>query len=324
MRPRFTDVPSDAGHYESYFLKACDPAGGVGVWIRYTVHKRPHLAATGALWFVLFDAHAGVSASKVSVPDPAVEPGSYVVIGDASIGARGAFGRADSEQLRASWELEFTGGEEPFCHLPASWMYDAAFPRTKVLAQHPAILVDGTVSAADRAIDVTGWRGTIGHNWGREHAERAIWIHGAGFAGHEDAWLDLAIGRVRIGRVLTPWIANGALELAGRRHRLGGLGRVRSTQIRETPESCRFAVTGSEIAVEGVVGAERERFVSWIYSQPEGGERQTVNCSIADMDLTVLRPGEPPLRLTVDGTAAYELQMRERYPRIPVQPFADG
>jgi hypothetical protein len=325
-RARFGDVPASAGHYESFFLKACHPDGGLGVWIRYTVHKRPHLVPTGALWFTLFDARAGVRASKVPVANLSAPAGGerYLALGDASIGPGGAVGRADSDELRASWKLEFADGEEPFFHLPASWMYDAAIPRTKVLAQEPQVRVDGTLEVADRTIELARWRGTVGHNWGREHAERAIWIHGAGFPGNEEAWLDLAIGRIRLGPVMTPWIANGVLSLEGRRHRLGGIGRVRSTQIEETPESCRFAVTGDGVAIEGVVGAARERFVGWIYAQPDGAERQTVNCSIADLRATVKRPGAPAVKLSLDGGAAYELQTRERYARIPVQPFPDG
>jgi len=73
-----------------------------------------------------------------------------------------------------------------------------------------------------------------------------------------------------------------------------------------------------------VVEAEGSRFVGWIYAQPDGAERQTVNCSIADLRLTVARPHKPPLQLSSVGTAAYELQMRERYTAIPVQPFPDG
>ena len=46
----------------------------------------------------------------------------------------------------------------------------------------------------------------------------------SGFAEAPGAWLDVAIGRVRVGRAVTPWVANGALSLDGarlraRRHR---------------------------------------------------------------------------------------------------------
>ena len=42
-----------------------------------------------------------------------------------------------------------------------------------------------------------GWRGMAGHNWGAQHAERWIWLHGLTADGD---WLDAAIGRVKLGR----------------------------------------------------------------------------------------------------------------------------
>ena len=37
---RFPGVPARAGHYESFYIKACRPGGGQGIWIRHTVHTR--------------------------------------------------------------------------------------------------------------------------------------------------------------------------------------------------------------------------------------------------------------------------------------------
>ena len=39
--PRFPSFPAHKGHYESYYLRAADPAGGRSAWIRHTVFKRP-------------------------------------------------------------------------------------------------------------------------------------------------------------------------------------------------------------------------------------------------------------------------------------------
>ena len=38
---RFPKVAAKGGHYESFYIKACRPGGGQGLWIRHTVHKRP-------------------------------------------------------------------------------------------------------------------------------------------------------------------------------------------------------------------------------------------------------------------------------------------
>lgn len=323
-KPRFPDLPASAGHYESFFLKACHPRGGVGIWIRYTVLKRPHQAPKGFRWFTLFDATHGVNASKVEHAYVGGGGDHYIHIGDARFEPGRVYGSARSDRLDATWELSFEPGAEALWHLPRAWMYKGRIPRTKVLSPYPGVFFNGRVRAGPRTIDLDGWPGTVGHNWGSEHARRAIWLHGTNFGGYEDAWLDLAIGRVRLGPLTTPWIANGALCLEGRRYGVGGLGAARFTVIEAAPERCRFVIPGAEISIEGTVSAERSRFVSWIYAQPHGGERQTVNCSIADVHLDVFRPGGQPIALVVEGGGAYELQMAKRYPEIPVQPFPDG
>ena len=46
-------------------------------------------------------------------------------------------------------------------------------------------------------IELSGWPGMVGHNWGAEHAERWVGLPGAGFAEAPRAWLAGATGRWR-------------------------------------------------------------------------------------------------------------------------------
>lgn len=322
MPARFPAVKPGAGHYESVYLKACHPDGGLGLWIRYTVHQRPGQPAKGFVWFTLFDAAAGVVAAKAQTASPQAAPDTLLCLGENRFAPGVVHGAVAGIDLDASWELHFAGAQAPLWHFPSRWMYRAPLPRTKLLSPYPGVRFRGRVQAGGRRLALDDWPGTVGHNWGSEHAERAIWLHGDNFAGHPDAWLDVAVGRVRLGPALTPWVANGVLCLDGRRHRLGGLRRVPS--IDEGPSSCRFTLSGEGITVHGEASAPPARFVGWLYAQPDGRQRQTVNCSIADLHLQVIRSGQPPLTLTVAGGAAYELQMAERCAEIALQPYPDG
>ena len=161
---RFPLVPTTAGHYESFFLKLCRPGERLGAWIRYTVHKRPREAPVGSLWFTLFE-EAGPRASKLTLPAPAAGGGgSWVRIGEASIGDGAAVGEAEAG---VAWDIRFEAGESPLFHLPRDWMYRARLPRTKLLSPAPAARFDGRLSVDGREIAVEGWRGMVGHNWGR-------------------------------------------------------------------------------------------------------------------------------------------------------------
>jgi hypothetical protein len=120
-----------------------------------------------------------------------------------------------------------------------------------------------------------------------------------------------------------PWIANGALSLDGRRHQIGGIGKARATKVVETPEGCEFTLPGARLTVRGRVSARRQDLVGWVYADPDGSEHDTVNCSIADLDLEVDLDGSPLLSLAAPGSATYELGMREKDHGVRIQPFPD-
>jgi len=164
----------------------------------------------------------------------------------------------------------------------------------------------------------------IGHNWGSEHAERWVWLEGTGFDGAAGDYFDAGAARIQLGSRISPWIPSGMLVLDGEPHRLGGLGAIRSASISETTGACDFVLPGKGVTVRGRVSAPTKDFVGWIYADPKGPEHNTINCSVADLELTVERPGLPPRELSLAAGAAYELGMRETDHGIPIQPFPDG
>ncbi len=340
---RFPAVAAKAGHYESFYIKACRPGGGQGIWIRHTVHKRPGEEPNASIWFVLFDREAdGPRATKVTVPaaELSTPPGSWLRVAGAEIGPGYARASAatypgmsgisrsgtgeEAATAAISWDLTFSGDSDPCKYLPADWLYKAPVPRTKFVAPYPRASFDGALEVDGETIDISGWPGMIGHNWGTEHAERWVWLEGTGFADDPDAYFDAGAARIKLGSRTTPWIPSGFLKLDGRSHRLGGFGKIRSASIRESHEACEFVLPGKDIVVRGVVSAPKKDFVGWIYADPKGPEHNTINCSVSDLELTVDRPGHPPRKLSLPAGAAYELGMRETDHGVPVQPFPDG
>jgi hypothetical protein len=196
-------------------------------------------------------------------------------------------------------------------------MYDAKLPRTKSGTPYPGVTFTGQVGP----FDVGGWTGVVSHNWGSQHAERWIWSH-ASF--EERGWLELVVGRIKLGSWTTPWIANGALELDGTRHRLGGIERTRSTRIDERPTGMRFVTAGADVRVEGVIEVAPQRLVVWRYADPEGPEHHSAHSSVADLRVEVRRNGSAPAVLVAPMRASYELGMAETDHGLPVQPYDDG
>ena len=335
--------------YESHYLRAVDPARPRGAWIRHTSHQRPGEPPTGALWCTVWDAEAGPPyAVKQSLPEPAPPAGARF-FGDppgrsadpsgrsaepaagpsdgpsgSSAGRYERFaGRAEARGLAASWDLVPAGGRPGLRHLPRAWMYRAPVPRTKPESPLPDAVMTGTIEAGGRRIEVAGWRGMVGHNWGTEHAERWVWLHALAFAEAPGAWLDVTLGRVRVAGRTTPWIANGAVELDGSRLRLGGIGRVRSTRVDARPGALDAVIGGAAATIRVSVTAPLDQTVAFVYADPGGGEHHALNCSIAEVRLRVERPGRPPVELATAFGGAYELGVRETDHGVPVQPFPD-
>jgi hypothetical protein len=324
---RFPRVAAKAGHYESFYVKACRPGGGQGIWIRHTVHKRPGAEPSASVWFVLFDREAeGPRATKLTVDAGKLSApaGQWIRVSKAEIGPGQASGSIETEALAARWELSFSGDAAPCRYLPAEWLYEAPLPRTKFVAPYPDARFKGRLEVDGEEIELDGWPGMIGHNWGTEHAERWVWLEGTGFAGDADTYFDAGAARVKVGSWTTPWLPSGMLVLDGEQHRLGGFGQIRSASIDARPTACEFVLPGKGIVVRGRVSAPQKDFVGWIYADPKGPEHNTLNCSVADLELIVERDAEPARRLSLSAGAAYELGLRETDHGIPIQPYSDG
>jgi hypothetical protein len=325
---RFPGVPEKAGHYESFYLKLNQPGGGRAAWIRHTVHKRPGEQPTCALWFTLFDSSApGPRATKrqFGVDELGSGPDTYIRVADAALTDGRATGRVETPALEARWELSFSDDHEPFHHLPREFLYRAPLPKTKFLSPYPDAAFNGHLEVGGERIEVEGWRGMIGHNWGAEHAERWVWIQGSGFEqGSAEDYFDMAVGRIKVAGRTTPWVGNAMLMLGGQAHRLGGFGHVPSTEVSEHPTAALFELRGKGVKLTGSVHAPAKDFVAWIYADPVGPEHNTLNCSISDLDLDVELDGGTSRRLSVRGAAAYEFGTRQTDHGIPVQPYPDG
>jgi hypothetical protein len=324
---RFPCVPAKAGHYESFYIKACRPGGGQGIWIRHTVHKRPGAEPNASIWFCFFDREAdGPRATKVTVPaaELSAPGGSWIKVDGAEIGPGSARGGVDTAAVTASWALTFSGDAEPCKYLPSDRLYETRLPKTKFVAPYPNARFDGRLELGGETIELDGWPGMIGHNWGSEHAERWVWLEGTGFEGSPDTYFDAGAARIKLGPWTTRWIPSGMLMLDGEAHRLGGFGQIRGATIEASAGECRFVLPGKDMVVRGRVSAPKKDFVGWVYADPKGPEHHTINCSVSDLELTVERPALPALELSLAAGAAYEFGMRETDHGIPIQPYPDG
>jgi hypothetical protein len=331
----FPHAAARTGMYESFYLRAVAPDQPLGVWIRHTAHKRAGERARGSVWCTLFDARRGRPfMHKLTSDGLEVPPKGWITIKDG--GATGSANEAEGGYMasdraygrcgRASWSLRWSSPEQELRHLPRELLYRAPLPRTKLTSPAPRASFAGWFQlAGEEEIEVHHWHGMIGHNWGSEHAERWMWLHAVDFSEAPEAWLDVALGRIKLAGALTPWVANGALSVGGRRYRLGGPG-ARGLRVRETPAECEVRVPGEhDLELRARVTVPQDTAAGWRYADPDGSGHDVVNCSIAGVDLEARLPGERvPLTLHSEHGGAYELGMREHDHGVPLAPFSDG
>lgn len=321
LAPRFPDAAARSGLYESLYFTAHHPSERQALWVRHTVLKPPGAPPRASLWCTWF-ADGRVLAGKQSTGECGTSAERALEIaGHGWIGEAGAVGGVDLGSVPAAWDLRFVDPEPPMRHLPGWWLYEGPLPRTKSISAAPALTLAGSLTVGGEPVAVDGWPATIGHNWGTEHARRWIWLRAEARAGEGPVWLDLVVGRVRLGRKTTPWMANGAVSIGGQRHRLGGLS-PRSTTVSEQARSALVSVRGRSVSVEAHAELDLAACVAWTYADPVGATREVVNSSVARVRFRVERRGRPSLELS-SPVSAFELGAPQRAFDVPLQPFPD-
>jgi hypothetical protein len=224
-------------------------------------------------------------------------------------------------QQTARWDLAIAGGQPPLRPLRPPALYRAPLPRTKLEATVPDGQVTGLVEVGDHTVSVSGWRGTVGHNWGSEHADSWVWLHAEGFGDAPEAWLDLVLARIRVGPARLPWTAMGALGLGGERVVLGGLGR--RPKVSAGPGLLTADIPSPAARLRLSVAGEDDATVAVPYTDPRGGSRTVSHAALAGVELTLHRPGDRELSLR-SSHAVYEYGTSEEVPGVVPQPLPEG
>lgn len=316
----FPEVPPARGHYESLYFVAVHPTQPRAIWVRTTVRKRPGQGPTGAVWVTWFTGDA-VLAAKVD-EQPVGVAGGALTVGSVTNGVDGSTGEVAGDALHAVWDLRFTDRSGALEHLHPRVLYRAPFPRTKATSPAPRLVVGGTLRVNGASIDLAGWTGMLGHNWGSEHAARWIWLRAAGLGEDGSGWLDAVLARVQLGPVLTPWIGFGALELEGTRHPVGGMVR-RGTRVVLGPAGALVTLGGRglEVAVDAQVPLAST--VGWEYADPGGATHEVVNSSVATVAVVIHRRGAGERRLVPAVRGVLEVGGATPAFAVPRQPYRD-
>jgi hypothetical protein len=287
------------GRVESYFLKINDKDAERALWVKATTltHDDTHGAdAVAEAWVIAFErgkpavaAKATVSLSQarfVTGPDTPSPSQPYAEMPGLSVSRSHVRGKVGGVGI----DLVLEDSSAPLVQYPHAWMYSGPFPSTKLVSPMPDLRATGKVELDGRTWTIDGWRGLLGHNWGRGHAFMYAW-------GHCNVWderdnaerlvFEGTSARVRAGRMLTPMATLLLVRHANETHALTRFRQMFRNHGSMTFRRWQFSGSGPTIKLQGEMWADTDDMVGLRYENPDGAMTYCLNSKLASARLEV-------------------------------------
>ena len=165
-------------HVESWFIRANDPKSPRALWLKMTILAPLTGPAVAETWLIYFSDGQPL-AHKDTVPiEQATFEGTSVRVArcEFDLSSPGRLrGELDTKHGPVSYALELKSLAPPLKLFPSDLFLTAPFPRSKTLTPHPIIELNGELKLPHETVKLEGWRGSQGHNWGKEHTFEYAW-----------------------------------------------------------------------------------------------------------------------------------------------------
>jgi len=314
---RFAPV-SSTGHVESWFWRANHPTRPLAVWLKATVFAPRAGSAVAEVWAVVFDGERGKTlAARRAVPWGQASFGAEeLALGGAEfvVGGAGALhGELPVEGGALGWELRVAAVEgplgAPMSLLPHEALIDAGFPRNKLLTPHPVLRFDGELRTPLGRVEVDGWTGMQGHNWGASHAWEYAWGQ-CHFL--DEAWAVHCVvegfsGKLRMAGRVTPWLSALVVRRGGREYRFDRLVDLWRQSAHVGDTAWRLHMFGGDGEAVLELEARPEMMVCLGYHNPDGRLSYCLNSKLASARLRVNPFNESGFECVSAHGAALEL-----------------
>ena len=306
------DPARRGGHVESHFLKLNDPAGRRALWLKATLLRRRDGSALAEGWAVAFERGGGHAAAKQSVPAAQASlsrRGLGVRFADLLLEEGKTRGVLEGADHSIAWDLAFEGGAPPIAPLPRAFYRDA-LPTGKLVTPHPDLRFTGSYRVDGEPVEVKGWRGMHGHNWGRRHPQAYGWGHCNLWEGSDSLVFEGITARNRIGPFTSRPLTLLVVAHEGERHGFVLPQSLRSARGAVGERSWEFRGESRGVRLQGRLQADSADFAGLRYEDPDGGTLFCLNSKLASGELQLEVPGRPVLEATTRA-AALEIGTRD-------------
>ncbi len=285
------------GHYESWFIRANHPERPQALWIRYTQfipalkNKERENGELWAIWFDETDSKPPVTAYQ-AFPLGSCEfskEGVDVRIADNQLSDQNLRGSIHQRGQTLSWDLDIERQGGPLLLLPEP-MYVKDFPKAKSLVLDTNCRFSGKLILNGKTIELDNWRGSLNHNWGKQHTDEYAWGQVAGFDEHDEVFLECATARIKLGPVMSPAFSPVVIKLGHETLRFNQLsGSLLNTGQYAMGKDFKWQIQAknhrAKVSIEFTGPASQ--FASLDYRNPPGGIRRCLNSKIARCTLTI-------------------------------------
>ncbi len=299
--------PNGRGHVESYFFKLNDPSGDRALWLKATILER--LDGTDPVaeaWAIAFERGAEPVGAKQVIPYREASFSRHrldVAVAEANFRDGRVQGAVRSGGQDIEFALDFTTDGAALVPFPHPKMYSGPLPTSKLVTPHPDSRYTGHYSVNGQKIEVDGWRGMQGHNWGKRHAELYGWGHCNQWEGEEELLLEGVTARIKIGPVLAPPLTVVCVWHHGVRYEFNSPLQLIRARGEITPRRWSFRAESKLARVQGELEAATAEFAGLYYESPDGSMTHCLNSKIANGRIRLEVKGRPPLDATTTSAA---------------------
>lgn len=307
------------GHVESYFWRANDPSRPRALWLKQTILAPLKGPAVAESWFIWFDAEAKRTiAGKATQPferarffPDAVTTDAMSASPTAPGHARGAVSTPEGD---ASFDLAWTVTPSPVARrlsiLPYRLLREGPFPKAKLLTPYPSLDFTGVVTVAGERVDVGGWRGMQGHNWGKEHTFEYVW--GQCLFPDDDVMCEGFSARVKIAGGTTPRLSALVVSKGARTFRFDRLFDPWRQKASIDGDRWTLELRSDDGEASLSMDASQQPMVCLGYDNPNGERSYCLNSKLAKVSLRV-RPSDDA-SFTVHSAHGGALEFLKRQP----------
>lgn len=307
------------------------PDRRLAFWLKATVFAPRPDSAVAELWCIVFDGENDrYWSEKRTVPfEHATFDGDPMQIaiadGHFDLSPHGsATGRIEGEGGVCDWDIQWEQGDEELkqrlCLLPSERMVDGSLPRSTPLTPYPSLALSGTIDVFGETIELDGWEGMQGHNWGDEHAWAYAWGHCPFLdeQGEPFCWVEGFSAKTRIAGQPTPLISALVVRRGDTEYRFDRLLDLwrQDATIDLQEYSWRVEMQGPAGKVAMSMKADPDEMVCLGYHNPDGRLSYCLNSKLARVDLRVDPVNEAAFECSSDYGGALEFLRNSPDPKF--------